>query len=373
MLRFKNRTLNKVKLNPNVLTINELSEALTILIKIAQSEIYFQEINCLKNSRNLDHNSKLLSLNPFLDQQGILRVGGRLFHSQEIGINQRHPIILPYKHKLTYLIINAEHIKHLHAGTQNLLSILRLTYWPINGKNMVKRVLRTCIKCFRTKPNPTKFLMGNLPAARINPSRVFSQCAVDYAGPIYIKDGTRRKYQLVKTYICVFVCMAVRAVHVELVYDLSTHSFLNALKRFISRRGKPNDMYSDNGSNFVGVNNHFLELYNLISNESHNNKVSEFLAQDKIIWHFIPARSPHMGGIWEATIKSVKFHLRRVLGNAFLHYEEMYTLLVQIEACLNSRPLAPLSNHPDDFMPLTPAHFLIGDSLVCTVDSKNLK
>lgn len=366
ILRFKNLTLNKIKPLSEHLSVEELKEALNILIRLAQSEMFSSEIRCLKTKKPIDKHSKLLSLNPFIDNQNILRVGGRISHSQNISYNQKHQVILPYKHKLTYLIVSSEHIKQLHAGTQNLLSILRLNYWPVNGKNMVKTIIRSCVRCFRVNPQRSKFLMGQLPASRVTPSRVFSKCAVDFAGPIYVKDGVRRKCQTVKTYICVFVCLAVRAVHIELVNDLTTDSFLNALKRFISRRGKPSDIYSDNGLNFVGANNHFLELYNLLSNKEHNKTVSEFLSKDQINWHFIPAKSPHMGGLWEATIKATKYHLRRILGNAMLHYEEMYTLLTQIESCLNSRPLTPLSNDPDDFLPLTPAHFLIGDSLACT-------
>lgn len=375
MLRFKKITLNKIKYTSEVLTVNELSESLEVLIKLAQLNSFPREVNCLKKNKGLDRNSKILSLHPFLDPQGILRVGGRLLNAKHIEFDQKCPIILPYKHQLTELIIKAEHIKNLHAGVQNLLSILRLTYWPINGKNMVKKVIGSCIKCFRVKPNCSKFLMGQLPYSRVTPSRPFSQCAVDYAGPIFIKDGVRRKSQLIKAYICIFVCLAVRAVHIELVHDLTTDSFLNALKRFISRRGKPNDIYSDNGLNFVGANNYFVELYNLLSADGHNNLVTKFLAKDKINWHFIPAKSPHMGGLWEAAVKSVKYHLRRVLGNATLHYEEMCTVLVQIEACLNSRPLTPLSNDPNDFLPLTPAHFLIGNSLACTpqADVKEVK
>lgn len=156
--------------------------------------------------------------------------------------------------------------------------------------------------------------------------------------------------------------------HIEVAKDLTTHSFLNCLKRFISRRGKPSSIHSDNGLNFVGANNYFLDLYNLLNDTKHNETVATFLADDQISWKFIPARSPHMGGLWEAAVKSAKFHLRRVLGESVLSYEDMYTLLVQIEACLNSRPLQPLSTDISDLTPLTPSHFLIGDSLLSQPD-----
>lgn len=184
-----------------------------------------------------------------MDSRGILRVGGRLVNS-EVSYEQGHPIIIPYKHKLTDLIILDLHRKHLHVGIQNLLSNIRLQFWPINGKNSVKQVVRKCIRCFRVNPKSSKFLMGSLPSPQVTPSRPFSNCGIDYAGPVHVKEGTLRRSKLVKAYICVFVCLATKAAHLELVSDMTTHNFLNCLKRFCSRRGKPKHIqyiYSDNG------------------------------------------------------------------------------------------------------------------------------
>jgi diadenosine tetraphosphate (Ap4A) HIT family hydrolase len=161
----------------------------------------------------------------------------------------------------------------------------------------------------------------------------------------------------VKGYIAIFVCFATRAVHIELVCDCSISTFLNALKRFIVRRGKPSHLYSDNATNFIGANR---ELRNLFKQANFNTAVVNHLANEQISWHFIPPRSPHMGGLWEAAVKSTKRHLKRVIGNVILNYE-LNTLLTMIEACLNSRP--PVSNDPADFSALTPGHFLIGDAL----------
>ncbi|XP_060519934.1 uncharacterized protein LOC132698090 [Cylas formicarius] len=326
--------------------MNDEDEAFLILLRLAQIEDFKEEISNIQQS----------------GANNILRVGGRLKNSN-----------LKFDHELTDLLIRKIHLENLHVGTQNLLSIIRLQFWPVNGKNAVKRIVKSCIRCYRANPKPGKFLMGSLPSSRVTPSRPFANCGVDYAGPIFVKEGTLRKSKLVKTYICIFICSATRAIHIELVMDLTTDSFLNALKRFCSRRGKATNIHSDNGLNFVGANNHFLELHKLVNNKEHNDKVYSFLAEDKINWHFLPARSPHMGGLWEAAVKSTKFHLRRVLGESSLNYDEMYTLLVQIESCLNSRPLTAISNDVYDYTPLTPSHFLIGDSLVSPpqLDVKN--
>ena len=144
---------------------------------------------------------------------------------------------------------------------------------------------------------------------------------------------------------------------------MSTSAFLNCLRRFISRRGKCQAIYSDNGTNFIGAANELHELGQLLKDQKHNDKVVDFLSQDQIAWHNIPPHAPNFGGLWESAVKTAKYHLKRILTNLPLTYEELNTVLIQIEAIMNSRPLSPLSDDPIDLIPLTPAHFLIGDSL----------
>ncbi|CAI6346834.1 unnamed protein product [Macrosiphum euphorbiae] len=213
--------------------------------------------------------------------------------------------------------------------------------------------------------------MGNLPAERLEPCRAFKKCGVDFAGPITIKTSLRKKAAVTKGYICVFVCFSTRAVHIELVSDLTSDAFLNALKRFIGRRGVCSDIYSDNATNFVGANKKLSELKCLFQSATHLDKMYNALATEGINWHFIPPRSPHFGGLWEASVKSIKTHLYRVLGESHLTYEELNTILIKIEAVLNSRPLTPLSSDPMDATPLTPAHFLIGEP-TCSVPEPDL-
>lgn len=197
--------------------------------------------------------------------------------------------------------------------------------------------------------------------ARVTVSRPFSKCGVDYFGPVYIKAG--RRLAAIKTYVAIFVCMSTKAVHMEHVSDLSTQRFLQALRRFFSKRGRASDMYSDNGTNFVGARNQLRELFALLRNPKHHDAVSKECAADGVQWHFNPPGAPHFGGLWEAAVRSAKFHLLRVLGGNPVCAEDFITLLAQVEACLNSRPLTPMSDDPTDFESLTPAHFLIFDSL----------
>lgn len=167
-----------------------------------------------------------------------------------------------------------------------------------------------------------------------------------------------------KGYICVFVCFSSRVVHIRLVSDLTSDAFLNALKRFIGRRGVCSDIYSDNATNFIGANKKLLDLKHLFQSTAHLDKLYNALAKDCIKWHFIPSRSPHFGGLWEAFIKSIKTHLYQVLGECYLTYDELNTILIKIEAVLNSCPLTHLSSNPLDTIRLTPRHFLI-DEPIC--------
>ena len=192
---------------------------------------------------------------------------------------------------------------------------------------------------------------------------------MDYAGPIQIKYGFVRKPTIVKAYICIFVSLSVKAVHLELVSDLTAEAFLAALRRFIARRGHPSLIWSDHGTNFVGANRKLKELVELLQNQRTQRIISEFCTCRKIEWKFIPERAPHFGGLWEAAVKSTKTHLKRIIANIKLTYEEFSTVLTQIEACLNSRPLVPLNAADDDgIQALTPGHFLIGQPLMALPD-----
>ncbi|XP_062712976.1 uncharacterized protein LOC109417462 [Aedes albopictus] len=364
------RFLNNLRCSADVkrtgfLSSFELQAAEQVIIRKVQEESFPEEISKLSVDTPVARNSPLRWFNPRMDERGILRVGGRLTHSAEPP-QMKHPIVLPARHALTELILRHFHQMYLHAGPQLLLGTVRQRYWPLGGRNLAKKVVHQCQRCFRAKPSVIQQQMGELPAARVTVSRPFSKTGVDYFGPVYLRAGRGRKPT--KAYVAIFVCMATKAVHMELVSDLSTERFLQALRRFFARRGRCTDVYSDNGTNFVGARNQMQELFELLKNKAHREIISSQCANEDIYWHFNPPSAPHFGGLWEAAVRSAKFHLLRVLGGNPVSQEDFSTLLTQVEGCLNSRPLTALSDDPLDLEPLTPAHFLIGGSLLALPD-----
>ncbi|XP_028171679.1 uncharacterized protein LOC114360986 isoform X2 [Ostrinia furnacalis] len=253
VLAYVKRFINNLKHNEisnNLhLTCKEILSAENLLLKCSQRDMFPEEYHILKSGQSLPSKNRLLSLSPFIDSDDVIRVGGRLdnsFYTYDI----KHPILLCSKHKLTKLIMEKQHLISLHAGPLLLLSQIRQKYWPLGGRNLAKQVVNSCVRCVRQKAKTTQPIMGNLPKDRLHLEYPFLNTGVDYAGPVMILNRKGRGSRLIKSYICVFVCFAVKALHLELVSDLTKECFLGALDRFIARRGKPQTIYCDNGTTF---------------------------------------------------------------------------------------------------------------------------
>ncbi|CAG9126303.1 unnamed protein product [Plutella xylostella] len=338
------------------LSISELRISKIIIIKHTQQAEYSKEIDKLQSGQSISGKSKLLCLTPLLDEEGILRVGGRLKHAN-MHPDMKHPIIIPEKCRLSELIIDQTHKLTFHGGPKMTTGVIRQKYWIIGGYRVVKKQIRLCVKCRKHSPSKHQQLMGDLPEPRINTARPFYHTGVDYTGHLYVKASKGRGTKTSKGYVAVFVCMVTKAVHLELVSDLSTSAMLAALKRLSAKRGTPGHLYSDFGSCFIGADRKLKEEYEQIKETLGTEFMSE-IADMNIEWHFQGPSWPSAGGLWESQVKQLKHHLKRVVGDQKLTFEEYSTLLAQLEACLNSRPLCPITEDPNELDCLTPSHFL---------------
>ena len=243
-------------------------------------------------------------------------------------------------------------------------SILASSFLIPNLRNLLKNVSQSCLVCQKAYARPLSHLMGMLPTSRTTPAPPFHRTGVDFAGPLTLRLGHTRKPSLVKTYAVVFVCLTTKAVHLDLCASLSTQDFLAAFSRFVSRRGCPTVVYSDNGTNFHGAREEIRQLQKLLESRPTTEAIQAFTTSHGIEWHHIPPRAPHFGGLWEAAVKGMKSLLRKKVGPHALRWDELYTVLTEAEAILNSRPLSPLhSDSAAEGNYLTAGHFLIGRPL----------
>ena len=295
-------------------------------------------------------------LHPKLDDNGLIRSNGRLGNAEYLDYDTKYPIILPRGNWITQLIVRHYHEKGYHvAGTNHTLSALSQRFWILKGREEIRECENNCKECQRRKFKASEQIMAPLPSIRLKkPLQAFGRVSVDYGGPFVTIQGRGRKRT--KRYLCLFTCLMSRAVHLEMAYALDTDSFLNAFYRMVCRRGKPEEVLSDNGTNFVGAN---AELKALVD-QLDENRIKSSMANKGIKWHFNPPAGPHFGGVFETMIKSAKKAIYSILSNADVTDEELSTAFNGAEDLINSRLLTYQSSNIKDEIPLTPNHFLFG-------------
>lgn len=341
-------------------TASDLDFAEGMVLRSVQRVHFEQEL--LQLERKQLCSKPIQKLSPFL-HKGLIRVGGRLENS-ELDFDSRHQVLLPRQGHIVELLVTHYHVTNFHTGPNLLVSLLRQRYWILSARRIARHITFNCNICFRAKPRPVFPMMADLPRSRVETApKAFSHTGCDYAGPLQITSVRGRGQRPRKAYICLFTCMTTRAIHLEVASDLSTASFLLAFKRFLSRRGPVECLYTDNGTNFIGARSYLRELYQFLAKEYQPQWEGE-LAEHRITLKNIPCRAPHFGGCWESEVKNVKTHLFKVIGHQILTFDELNTVLAQVEALLNSRPLYSLSSDPSEPSALTPAHFLHTKPLV---------
>ncbi|KAK4468963.1 hypothetical protein MN116_000099 [Schistosoma mekongi] len=342
--RHKDRS---VRLGP--LSVMEQEATKLKILKLVQ-EVYPDILEILRRGSKLVTHNNLQKLSPVMID-GLMCVGGRLSYS-DFTMSFKHPIILPSRHLVTESIIRHYHKEEGHCGTSQVLASIRETYWIVKGISEVRRVIGGCVVCRRLNARIGRQMMAPLPPCRVKQGWYsFAFTGIDYFGPLMVRRGR----SVEKRYGCVFTCLQSRAVHLEVAHDLSTDSFIMVLIRFIGRRGKPMEIYSDNGSNFVGA---VSELRQFIR-QWDTYKISAQLASKQIQWHFSPPSSSHRGGVWERMIRTIRRLLLVISNEQVLQEETLTTYMVEVERILNNRPLVPVTSDVNDRLCLTPNNLLL--------------
>jgi hypothetical protein len=343
------------------LSLDELEFAENCLLRKAQIDGFSHDYADLSSSLVVSSESHLKSLDPFFDfDLQLIRVGGRLKNAPKCVVAQQQ-ILLPYDHHISKLILVAEHRKSAHSGPEHLVSMVRQKYWPVKCRLMAKKIISDCFDCRRRTCLPAIPFMADLPCERVAGfTRPFQFTGVDYFGPMLVKRARSR----IKRWGCLFSCLVTRAIHCELADSLETDDFLLVLRCFISRRGKPQQIFSDNATNFVGADRELQDCLQRLKQD----KIDDFLVQSGIKWNFIPPNAPHFGGAWEIMVKSVKRALKAVLKETCVTESVLRTTLTEVENVVNSRPLTPNSQDPNDLSALTPTIFF----MVCILQLSHL-
>ena len=329
-------------------TVAEQRNAVIFIIKEVQTSVFFREFqNISKKS------SSLRELNPYVDNQGIIRVGGRL-EGSTLPEEIKHPVIIPRNHSLTTLIIGYFHSKVRHQGRGMTINEIRSHgFWIIGMNKAVASYIYKCVTCRKSRRPVEEQKMANLPVDRMEEAPPFTFTGMDCFGPFLIKE----KRKVLKCYGLLFTCMASRAVHIEMLDDMTTDAFINALRCFIALRGRVQVLRSDQGTNFLGARNEFEKGMK----ELDVARLKAFMADQQCEFVMNAPHSSHAGGVWERQIRTARSILSSLMHEAKgrLDTSSFRTFLYEVMYIMNSRPLtSDTSGDPLSLEPLTPNHVL---------------
>ena len=343
--------------NPNItftgpITPAELTQAHLMWIRECQQEIFDKEISNLQaqsKSNSPNWLPLVRQLRLFLDKSVLLRCGGRIHNAPTTEL-AKFPYLLPGKHSLTRLIIHTTHEKQLHGGVNSMLTALRQRYWIPSARQVTRRLLQQCVVCKKVNGKPYQVPdPPPLVKERMQNTQPFEFTGVDFTGALYVRNQGGES----KIYVCLFTGAVSRAVHLEIVTDLTVETFLQAFRRFSSHKSLPRLLISDNASTYMSAAEELQQLFN-------SSLLTENIHRKGVMWRFIPKRAPWYGGFWERLIGLTKTALKKVLGRTFATLSSLQTLIVEVEAILNDHPLTYVSPDERDPEPLTPAHLLYG-------------
>lgn len=326
------------------------SDAPTALDDVNQAKLLWIRESQARLPENSRFQQWRCQLNLFHDSSQVWRCGGRMKNS-DIPESAQTPILLDKTHYLTELIVMEAHRRVKHNGVKSTLTELRSAYWLVRGRQSVRKWINRCVTCRRLEGRPyPRIPPPPLPEYRVKQSRPFSCTGVDFAGPLYVRVPERPEGA--KTWLCLYTCCSTRAVHLDLVPDLSAVTFIRSFKRFTARRGIPNLMVSDNAKTFKAASRFIRKIFE-------DPDVIQSFVRLQVEWKFNLEKAPWQGGMFERMVKSAKRCIKKTVGRSSLNYDELLTVVTEVEAVLNSRPISYVSM--DDLEePLTPSHLLTG-------------
>lgn len=340
----------------------EYEVAEQVLWKQAQLECYEDEVATLLRNQKLPReewqripkSSKLYKKNPFLDEYGVLRMEGRIGAAEFVPFDTKFPILLPREHIITYRIIEFYHQRYGHANKETVYNEIRQRFSIPNLRAGLVLVMKNCQWCKVRKAQPLTPRMAPLPLERLTPfAKPFSYVGIDYFGPIDVSVGRRME----KRWIVLFTCLNMRAIHLEVAYRLNAESCIMAIRRFVVRRGPPIAIFTDNGTNFKAASKELQNQIQRIDAECAN-----VFTNARTRWSFNPPSAPHMGGIWERMVRSVKEMMSALNERHRLNDEILLTVIAEAEEIVNSRPLVYQSQDEEAGEVITPNHFIRGSS-----------
>ena len=338
----KNQWIKKIKKEKSdttskPLNVEMLGNAATVIFRMVQRKSFLEEVKALSSgthsTNGVNQSSSLFKLDPFLDSNGVLRVGGILNRSK-LTSNEAHPVVLPKTSNITEAVVIWSHKTIGHGGSGSALNNLKNNgIWVLRANAFVRRIIHKCVTCRKLRGKFGDQKISVLPKEKCCEAAPFTHHGVDMFEPFII----RQRRSNLKRYCDLFTCFASRSVHIEVTCTMETDSFIQALRGFMARRGKVRSIRFDNGTNFVGTDNELRESMEEINQE----QIRDYLLQNGTGWITLyknPPGASHMGGVWKHQVRSARSILAALLkthGHS-LNDKGLRRLAAQTEAIINS-------------------------------------
>ncbi|XP_037029336.1 uncharacterized protein LOC119069388 [Bradysia coprophila] len=348
----------------------EILDAENHLYRRAQSDCFLDEIVVMKHNQNrplkeqkdFEKSSILRTYSPYIDEDGVIRMRGRSDAATVLSHDTKRPIILPRRHRITRLIVDYYHRRYKHINHSTVLNQIQQKFIIPALRVVLKSIRTSCQKCKNLSAEPKIPEMAELPPGRLAAYTLpFTFVGIDFFGPIRVRNGRKTRNRPVimeKRWVLLFTCLTTRAIWMEITHSLETNSCVMAIDNFISRKGQSKRVFCDNGTSFHGSEKELRDEFSKINQRD----LAERFTSSEMEFRFNPPATPHMGGVWERLIRTVKSCLKQTMLTRCPNDEMLKNLIVSAENIVNLRPLTYVALESADEEALTPNHILLGSS-----------